>query len=96
MTGGAGFSRWANDLSKQNRQTLKGTRGAGYSNFDKSYITDYIISRKPLVFKEASPEYLEKLHRRLKAARKKEIRRKIKAMVISVVIVGLLVYWVFA
>ncbi|MEP2023239.1 MAG: hypothetical protein ABJH98_02800 [Reichenbachiella sp.] len=92
---GESFSRWANDLNKQNRQTLKGTRSSGYSNFDKSYITNYIISRKPLVFKEASPEYLEKLHRRLKAARKKEIRRKIKAMIISAVFVGCLIYWVF-
>ncbi len=93
---GESFSRWANDLSKQNRQTLKGNRGSGYTNFDKSYITNYIISRKPLVFKEASPEYLEKLHRRLKITRKKEVRRKIKAMVISIIIVGFLVYWVFA
>ncbi|WP_422361742.1 hypothetical protein [Reichenbachiella sp.] len=96
MTGGAGFSRWANDLRKNNRALLKGGEGSSYQSFDKSYITNYIISRKPLVFKEASPEYLEKLHRRLKAARKKEIRRKIKAMIISIVIVGLLVYWVFA
>lgn len=95
MTGGAGFSRWANDLRKNNRVLLKGGEGSSYQNFDKSYITNYIISRKPLVFKEASPEYLEKLHRRLKTARKKEIRRKIKAMIISVMIVGLLVYWVF-
>ncbi|MEP3387350.1 MAG: hypothetical protein ABJO02_04125 [Reichenbachiella sp.] len=93
--GGEGFSRWAADVNRQNRQLLKGNQ-SGYSNFDKSYITDYIISRKPLVFKEASPEYLEKLHRRLKIARKTEIRRKLKAMVISIIIVGFLVYWVFS
>lgn len=92
---GTGFSKFGSQSTKQNRQLLKGAESARYNNFDKSYITNYIISRKPLVFKEASPEYLEKLHRRLKTARKKEIRRKIKAMIISVMIVGLLVYWVF-
>lgn len=93
MSGGAGITDWARKASRNNRQLLKG--GGGYKNFDKSYITDYIISRKPLVFKEATPEQLANFRRRLIKLRKNEIRRKIKAMIISVTIVGLLVYWVF-
>ncbi|MEO9967617.1 MAG: hypothetical protein ABJF11_17600 [Reichenbachiella sp.] len=92
---GTGFSKWATQTTKQNRQLLKGGKGGGYQNFDKSYITDQIISRKPLVFKEATPEQLEIFRRRLKVIRKKEIIRKIKAMIISLVIVGMLVFWVF-
>lgn len=95
MTGGAGFSRMADGINKRNRAMLRGNGDATYKNFDKSYITDYIISRKPLLFKEASPEYMEQLHARLVAMRKKEIRRKVKAFVVSLGIVGVIAFLLF-
>ncbi|MCV9389110.1 hypothetical protein [Reichenbachiella ulvae] len=93
--GGEGFARWAAGTNKNNRQLLRGDGNATYKNFDKSYITDYIISRKPRVFKEATPEYMAELHRKLQYRRKREIRRKIKAAIISVSIVGLLGFLLF-
>ncbi|RJE73119.1 hypothetical protein BGP76_04040 [Reichenbachiella sp. MSK19-1] len=93
MTGGAGFSRDSQNSSRSNRSLLKGS--GLYKSFDKSYISDYIISRKPRIFKEATPEYLAELHVKLAARRKKEIKRKIKAMVLSLLIVSLIVLWLF-
>ncbi|WP_143520079.1 hypothetical protein [Reichenbachiella sp. 5M10] len=66
-----------------------------YQNFDKSYISDYIISRKPRIFKEATPEYLAELHVKLAARRKREVKRKIKAMLLTLLITGLFVLWFF-
>ncbi len=49
---------------------MKGQDSAKYKNFDTSYITDWVISRKPLKFKKASPEYLLKLNKQLKRDRR--------------------------
>lgn len=88
-----GFGRDNNTAS--NRTLLKGKSSGTYQNFDKSYITNYIISRKPLIFKEANPEYLETLKIKLAVRRKKEIKRKIKIAVISIVITASIFLWVF-
>ncbi len=87
MTGGAGFSRWASNATKSNRKLLKGGSGSSYKSFDKSYITDYIISRKPLLFKEADPQYLEELQRRLKSKRKREVRKNVLVFIFSIVLI---------
>ena len=95
MMAGAGFMRQMIDSYKQNRSLLKGSREATYQNFDKSYITDSIISRKPLVFKKSSPEYLEELKVELKLKRKRKLVLKMKVLIISTLVTGLLFYLVF-
>lgn len=62
---GFGLVRDLVSTSKNNRRLLKGDEHSGYKNFDKSYITDSIISRKVPVYKDASPEYLELLKQKM-------------------------------
>ena len=45
---GAGFIKDMIAVTNNNRSLLKGQDQAKYKNFDKSYITDWIISHKPL------------------------------------------------
>lgn len=85
---GAGFIKDMISVNRNNRSLLKGQDSAKYKNFDTSYITDWVISRKPLKFKKASPEYLLKL--------KQQLKRDRKINQFKTVIVGLIVLPVLA
>ncbi|MDH5608054.1 MAG: hypothetical protein OEY56_01120 [Cyclobacteriaceae bacterium] len=63
MSFGAGFIKDMITMSKNNRQLLKGENPT-YKNFDKTYITHSIISRKPPKYKDASPALLEKIRQK--------------------------------
>lgn len=63
---GSGFIRQMIDSSRQNRSLLKGE--GTYTNFDKSYITDYLVKsnkRRITINKVADPEYLRQLQSRM-------------------------------
>lgn len=81
MTGGGGFTQDMNVRFRQNRSLLKGE--GTYSNFDKSYITDHMVTTKKdrraatIFFKKASPEYYIKLKSRLKRQAERSKRSQI-------------------
>lgn len=81
---GAGFIKDMIARSKSNRRLLRGDKSQKYQSFDKSYITNSIISRKPPKYKLASPEYMTKLKTFLKRERRKEIAKNIFAAVFAI------------
>ena len=80
-----GFANFMVTSSRENRSLLK-SKNATYSAFDKKYITDSIISRKPLKFKESSKAYMRSLKGRLKRERDELRIKKIVVLVVSSVI----------
>ncbi len=88
MMMGAGFMKDMIASSRNNRTLLKGDKTTKYKNFDKSYITDWVISRKPLKFKTATPEYLGQLRLKMKRQRRINILKGIVAGLVSASIVG--------
>ncbi len=89
MGAGIGFVRDAQNSARQNRDQLKNK-----SNFDKS--TTGKAQSKPLKFKEASPEQLEKLRNELAETRKKETLRMIIVGTILVAICTLTIWFLIS
>ncbi len=81
---GAGFIKDMIAVTRNNRALLKGKSQASYQNFDKSYITDWIISRKIPKYKIATPEYLAELRNKLAQERRQQRGRRILAATITI------------
>ncbi|GEM_PF-7132310 len=72
---GAGVMMDAIKTLRRNRTLLKGDNSSTYKSFDKSYITNSIISREAPIYNKASKEYLKQI--RLEQIQiKKSTRRK--------------------
>lgn len=93
MTMGAGFMKDMIVSSRNNRSLLKGNKIGKYKSFDKSYISDSIISRKPLKFKTSTPGYLRSLKEKLNRQRQINILKGLLAGLITVSILGLAVFY---
>lgn len=91
---GAGFIKDMISSSRDNRNLLKGKNQPTYKNFDKSYITSKIISRKEPVFKKSTPEYLIQLRQKLISENKKERNLRIKIFISSILLSGIITYLV--
>lgn len=92
MMGGAGFIKHMIAVTKENRRLLK-SEGNPYTNFDKSYITDYIINKKRKVseklFKKASPAYYHQLRERIREENRIVRLKKMLLFMVIVLTVGL-------
>ena len=92
MMMGSGFMKSGSESARNNRALLKGKKGDKFQNFDKSYITDTIISKKPLKFKPATPEYLAILRHQLAIERRKSFIRSLVAGIVSTLLIAGLVF----
>ncbi|MCR9248858.1 MAG: hypothetical protein NXI20_00485 [bacterium] len=89
MGAGIGFVRDAQNSARQNRDQLKNK-----SSFDKSLAGKG--HSKPLKFKEATPEQMEKLRNELVETRKKETLRMIIVGTMLVVICTLTIWFLIS
>ncbi|MBV6644371.1 MAG: hypothetical protein KI790_02920 [Cyclobacteriaceae bacterium] len=91
----AGFAMDMVTLFRTNRAILKSQ--SLYKPFDRSYITDAIISREAPSYRVADPKYLSSLRQSLIAARDRAKHKNHLAMLLSVMITGVLavVYFSF-
>ena len=79
---GAGFMMDATNNLRKNRSLLKGSGRGRYKNFDKSYITDYPITKKTIKCEKASVEQIAHWRKKLQAQLKR--RKKMKLLILSV------------
>ena len=84
---GAGFTKDMIAVTRNNRELLK-KESSRYRNFDKSYISDSIISRKAPVYREADPQFLEALRKFLRAERRRHMWRRVLAGVLTIAVMS--------
>jgi hypothetical protein len=88
---GAGFMRDMISMTKNNRKLLKGNGKKKYENFDKSYITDSIISREAPIYKSATPELLNKIRKTVSKERRKN---RILSFLFLILLIGFSIYFI--